>query len=147
MASICWSLLLIKSCLKAEVWKPTGAKNTQLEWETIRWTHIVALHLNSPKPDAETVFVRRLWLYFVVMRIMKDPQENVKEYVKRLTSLRGSPHDICCCSSFCSSFRAPIDCWFLTKSESSLIPASVKYLAKCSQLRLFAGNNSWKKCP
>lgn len=79
-----------------------------------------------------------------MMRIMRDPQINVKENVKKLTSLRGSPHDICCCSSFCSSFRAPIDCWFLTKSESSLSPASVKYLAKCSQLRLFAGNNSWK---
>lgn len=80
-------------------------------------------------------------------RRMWNPQINVKVNVKRLTSLRGSPHDICCCSSFCSSFRAPTDCWFLTKSESSLSPASVKYLATCSQLRLFAGNNSWKSGP
>lgn len=106
--------------------------------------HIAALHLNSPKSDTETVLVRKLRLYFLMTRIMKDSQINVKDNVKRLTSLRGSPHDICCCSSFCSSFRAPIDCWFLTKSESSFSPASVKYLAKCSQLRLFAGNNSWK---
>lgn len=89
--------------------------------------------------------IRFTHILFLRMRINKDPHVNVQEIAKRLTSLRGSPCDICCCSSFCSSFRAPIDCWFLTKSESSLSPASVKYLAKCSQLRLFAGNNSWKK--
>lgn len=92
-----------------------------------------------------SVLERRLWWTYYMKRINMVPQTNVKEKVRRLTSLRGSPCDICCCSSLCSSFRAPIDCWFLTKSESSLSPASVKYLAKCSQLRLFAGNNSWKK--
>lgn len=72
-----------------------------------------------------------------------DSQRKVKG-VTRLTSLRGSPREICSWSSFCSSFRAPIDCWFLAKSESSFSPASVKYLEKCSQLRLLAGNSSWE---
>lgn len=72
-----------------------------------------------------------------------DAQRKVNG-VTRLTSLRGSPREICSWSSFCSSFRAPIDCWFLAKSESSLSPASVKYLEKCSQLRLLAGNSSWE---
>lgn len=61
---------------------------------------------------------------------------------ERLTSLRGSPRDICSWSSFCSSLRAPMDCWFLAKSDSSLSPASVKYFEKCSQLRLLGGNSS-----
>lgn len=60
------------------------------------------------------------------------------------TSLNGSPRDICSCSSFCSSFRAPMDCWFRTYSESSFSPASVKYLEKCSTLCLLAGKSSWK---
>lgn len=59
-----------------------------------------------------------------------------------LTSLRVSPRAICSCSSFCSSLRAPMDCWLRAKSESSFSPASVKYLEKCSQLRLLAGKSS-----
>lgn len=62
-----------------------------------------------------------------------------------LTSLNGSPRDICSWSSFCSSFRAPIVCWFRTYSESSFSPASVKYLEKCSTLCLLAGKSSWKQ--
>lgn len=76
-------------------------------------------------------------------RQLCDTKKEVK-WVTRLTSLRGSPREIWSWSSFCSSFRAPIDCWFLAKSESSLSPASVKYLEKCSQLRLLAGNSSWE---
>ena len=59
------------------------------------------------------------------------------------TSLWGSPRAICSWSSFCSSLRAPIDSWLRAKSASSLRPASVKYLEKCSALRLLAGNSSW----
>lgn len=62
-----------------------------------------------------------------------------------LTSLRVSPRAICSCSSFCSSLRAPMDCWLRAKSESSFSPASVKYLEKCSQLRLLAGKSSCLK--
>lgn len=62
-----------------------------------------------------------------------------------LTSLKESPRDICSCSSFCSSFRAPMDCWFRAKSDSSFSPASVKYFEKCSQLRLLAGKSSYEK--
>lgn len=35
-----------------------------------------------------------------------------------------------------------MDCWFRAKSDSSFSPASVKYLEKCSQLRLLAGKSS-----
>lgn len=62
-----------------------------------------------------------------------------------LTSLSVSPRAICSCSSFCSSLRAPMDCWLRAKSESSFRPASVKYLEKCSQLRLLAGKSSCVK--
>lgn len=65
-------------------------------------------------------------------------------YTEELTSLNGSPRDICSWSSFWSSFRAPMVCWLRTYSESSFKPASVKYLVKCSTLCLLAGNSSWK---
>lgn len=35
-----------------------------------------------------------------------------------------------------------MDCWLRAKSDSSFSPASVKYLEKCSQLRLLAGKSS-----
>lgn len=75
----------------------------------------------------------------------KDLSIKEAEKLKGLTSLRGSPCDIWSSISFCSSLRAPIDCWFLAKSESSLSPASLKYLEKYSLLRLLAGNSSWKR--
>lgn len=75
----------------------------------------------------------------------KNPVSEKAGKLSGLTSLRESPRDIWSSISFCSSLRAPIDCWFLAKSESSFSPASSKYLVKCSLLRLFAGNNSWKE--
>lgn len=62
-----------------------------------------------------------------------------------LTSLNGSPRDICSWSSFWSSLRAPMVCWFRTYSESSFKPASVKYFVKCSTLCLLAGKSSWNE--
>lgn len=99
-------------------------------------------------PQFQT-FAAKVWDIFppnctlACKREQCDSQRKVKG-VTRLTSLSGSPREICSWSSFCSSFRAPIDCWFLAKSESSFSPASVKYLEKCSQLRLLAGNSSWE---
>lgn len=69
---------------------------------------------------------------------------------QRPTSFWGSPRAIISWSSFCSSLRAPMDCWLRAKSDSSFSPASVKYFEKCSQLRLLAGKSSClgkKTCP
>lgn len=86
-----------------------------------------------------------------VAALLYDPGGNRKwlnsTLTSSLTSFCGSPRAICSWSSFCSSLRAPMDCWLRAKSDSSFSPASVKYLEKCSQLRLLAGKSSYgSKC-
>lgn len=108
--------------------------------ELSNWTHILfQLALNS-------IAFQIIWATFPQRKKNKKIQPHIHLSCREvLTSLKGSPRDICSWSSFCSSFRAPIVCWFRTYSESSFSPASVKYLEKCSTLCLLAGKSSWKQ--
>lgn len=105
------------------------AQRTSLS-DSTKWEHhLLCCHtltgVFAPYPD------KRLCNTSLLIRVLSS-----------LTSFWGSPRDICSWSSFCSSLRAPMDCWLRAKSDSSFSPASVKYLEKCSQLRLLAGKSS-----
>lgn len=153
-ASICQGLLLIKSCQRLRYENPGRIRRLAGADNMFRLSGFQQLVICSPHPflqhssrqrGAEVKMKATLSANLSGVMHKRD-SVNVKgaEQLTWLTSLRGSPRDICSWSSFCSSLRAPMDCWFLAKSESSLSPASVKYFEKCSQLRLLAGNSSWE---